>query len=260
MPIRVSGLQSAGRQAVVNGLSLRPPAFIENFPARWIICGFEFAWMIVVNFDSATPSVVKSIRQRELLNTWLRLYARQQTAPAIWEYQPARLEEELADLVYYTVDTSTEPPQLTIQSEGTRISNAYGHTGKGRLLDDYVGPTLAPFVMPIYYKCAAYSLPVYTISDIDDIYGRVVAYERLLLPFTTDNRVSHIVASLKTISVDGGFEIKNLMRGNDALPRPRVRAVIDRDLFHRAPGRIAAADVIEFAEQPDPAPPAKSSS
>jgi hypothetical protein len=40
------------------------------------------------------------------------------------------------------------------------------------------------------------------------------------------------------------------MRGNDALPRPRVRAVIDRDLFHRSPGRIAAADVVEFAEQP----------
>jgi hypothetical protein len=43
-----------------------------------------------------------------------------------------------------------------------------------------------------------------------------------------------------------GFEIKNLMRGNDALPTPLLRAVIDRDLFHRAPGRIAAADVIEF--------------
>ena len=40
------------------------------------------------------------------------------------------------------------------------------------------------------------------------------------------------------------------MRGNDALPRPKLRAVIDRDLFHRAPGRIAAADVVEFADQP----------
>ena len=37
------------------------------------------------------------------------------------------------------------------------------------------------------------------------------------------------------------------MRGNDTLPTPKLRAVIDRDLFHRAPGRIAAGDVIEFA-------------
>ena len=37
------------------------------------------------------------------------------------------------------------------------------------------------------------------------------------------------------------------MRGNDALPTPKLRAVIDRDLFHRAPGRIPAGDLIEFS-------------
>ena len=58
--------------------------------------------------------------------------------------------------------------------------------------------------------------------------------------------VSHVIASLKTISEDGGFEIKNLMRGNDALPTPKLRTVIDRDLFHRAPGRIPSGDQIEF--------------
>lgn len=204
---------------------------------------------IVLDFASAAPPVVKSIKQRDLLNTWLRLYAREQTAPAIWEYQPARLEEELSDLIYYTVDVSEPTPRLTIQSEGTRISRAYGHTGKGVLLDDYIGPKLAPFVMPIYHQCVARGLPVYSVADVDDIYGRVVAYERLLLPFQTDGKVCHIIASLKTFCEDGGFEIKNLLRGNDALPRPKLRAVIDRDLFHRAPGRIAAADVVEFADQ-----------
>ena len=203
-----------------------------------------------MDFASSAPSVVKSIRQRDLLNTWLRLYARQQMAPPIWQYQPARLEEELSDLIYYTVDAST-PPRLTIQSEGTRISSAYGHTGKGILLDDYVGPRLAPFVIPIYQECVARGLPVYSVADVDDIYGRVVAYERLLLPFLTDDRVSHVIASVKTFCEDGGFEIKNLLRGNDAPPRPKLRTVIDRDLFHRAPGRIAAADIVEFADQSD---------
>ncbi|MDA9443971.1 hypothetical protein XH98_33745 [Bradyrhizobium sp. CCBAU 51745] len=205
---------------------------------------------IVLDFSSAAPSVVKSIKQRDLLNTWLRLYPRHRTAPAIWEYQPARLEEELSDLIYYTVDHSTSTPRLTIQSEGTRISCAYGHTGKGVLLDDYVGPRLAPFVMPVYHECVARGLPVYSIADVEDIYGRVVAYERLLLPFLTDDKVSHVIASLKTFCEDGGFEIKNLMRGNDAPPRPKLGTVIDHDLFHRAPGRIAAADVVEFADQP----------
>ena len=67
-----------------------------------------------------------------------------------------------------------------------------------------------------------------------------------MLPFADDGGVTHIIASLKTISEDGGFEIKNLMRGNDQLPVPKLRTIIDRDLFHRAPGRIPSGDVLEF--------------
>lgn len=200
-----------------------------------------------MEFESAKPSVVKSIKQRDLLNTWLRLYARAQAMPQMAEYRPERLEDELPDLVFYRVNTALAPPRLTIDSDGTRMSTAYGHTGKGKFLDDYLGARLAPIVMPVYYECIARRLPVYTIAHIDDIYGRIVAYERLLLPFSDGGKVSHIIASLKTISEDGGFEIRNLMRGNDTLPTPKLRNVIDRDLFHRAPGRIEAGDVIEFS-------------
>ena len=199
-----------------------------------------------MDFESANPSVVKSIKQRDLLNTWLRLYAREQRIPDIREYQPERVAEELPDLVYITVDCAQLPPRLTIQSDGTRMAQAYGNTGKGRYLDEYIGARLVPVVMPIYFECVKRALPVYTIANVDDIYGRVVAYERLLLPFSASAGVTHIIASLKTICDDGGFEIRNLMRGNDTLPTSKLRAVIDRDLFHRAPGRIPAGDVLEF--------------
>jgi len=199
-----------------------------------------------LEFASAQPSIVKSIKQRDLLNTWLRLYVRDQSIPAISQYQPARIEDELPDLVFYTVDTGVRPPRLTIQSDGTRMASAYGNTGKGRYLDEYLGTRLASIVMPVYYECVARRLPAYTIADIDDIYGRIVAYERLLLPFSDGDGVTHIIASLKTISEDGGFEIRNLMRGNDKLPVTKLRTVIDRDLFHRAPGRIPSGDVLEF--------------
>jgi hypothetical protein len=199
-----------------------------------------------LEFESAQPSVVKSIKQRDLLNTWLRLYARNQSIPRMSEYRPARMEDEFPDLVFYTVDAQSRPPRLTIQSDGTRMSTAYGNTGKGRYLDEYLGARLAPMVMPVYYECIARRLPAYTIADMNDIYGRLVAYERLLLPFADKDSVSHIIASLKTISEDGGFEIKNLIRGNDKLPVPTLRTIIDRDLFHRAPGRIPSGDVLEF--------------
>jgi hypothetical protein len=199
-----------------------------------------------VEFESANPTIVKSIKQRDLLNTWLRLYARERLLPRIEEYQPERFADELPDLVFYTVDATQAPPRLLIESEGTRMSSAYGHTGKGRYLDDYLGPRLVPVVMPVYYECLRCALPVYTISNVDDTYGRIVAYERLLMPFSQGGNVTHVIASLKTISEDGGFEIRNLMRGNDTLPTAKLRTVIDRDLFHRAPGRIPAGDVIEF--------------
>ena len=199
-----------------------------------------------MNFESANPTVVKSIRQRDLLNTWLRLFAPAQRPPRIGEFQPSRIEEELPDLVFMTVEKA-EPLQLIIDSDGTRMSIAFGYTGKGRYLDEYLGARLAPLVMPIYQQCVARALPVYTVSHVDDACGRIVAYERLLLPFSENGGVTHIIASLKTISDDGSFEIRNLMRGSDTLPTPKLRAVIDRELFHRVPGRIPSADLIEFS-------------
>jgi hypothetical protein len=66
------------------------------------------------------------------------------------------------------------------------------------------------------------------------------------MPFSDGAGVSRILASLKTISDDGGFEIRNLMRANDVLPIYVLCSVIDRDLFHKSPGRIAPGDTIEF--------------
>ena len=198
-----------------------------------------------MDFESANPTVIRSIKQRDLLNTWLRLYAPAQRLPRMEDFQPARIEDELPDLVFLTVENA-KPARLIIDSDGTRMSIAYGHTGKGRYLDEYLGVRLAPLVMPIYQQCLDRALPVFTIANVDDTCGRIVAYERLLLPFSEGDGVTHIVASLKTISEDGGFEIRNLMRGNDALPTPKLRAVIDRELFHRTPGRIPSADQIEF--------------
>jgi len=199
-----------------------------------------------LDFQSANPSIVKSIKQRDLLNTWLRLYAPAQRLPRTENFQPARIEDELPDLVFMTVEMAN-PARVIIDSDGTRMSMAYGHTGRGRYLDEYLGARLAPLVMPIYQHCLDRALPVYTVSHVDDATGRIVAYERLLLPFSASEGVTHLIASLKTISEDGSFEIRNLMRASDILPTPMIRAVIDRELFHRAPGRIPAADQVEFS-------------
>lgn len=198
-----------------------------------------------MEFESATPSVVKSIRQRDLLNSWIRLYVRDRRIPRVGDYLPDRLEDERPDLVYYAV-AAGQQPRLTILSDGTRMALAYGGHGKGRLLDDYVGPRLAPLVMPVYYECIRRARPVFTIAHIDDSDGRLVAYERLLLPFAEGDEVTDIIASLKAISEEGHFAIKDLMRDGTKLPTATLRAVIDRDLTHSRPGRATPGDVIEF--------------
>jgi hypothetical protein len=144
------------------------------------------------------------------------------------------------------VDIACDPARLTILSNGTRVSCAYGHAGGGRLLDDYLGPRLVPVVMPIYRHCLACALPVYTIAHVRDIHGQEVAYERLLLPFSDDEVVTHVIASVKMICEDGGFEIKNLMRDADKLSQLKFRGVIDRDLFHPT-GRATSGEIIEFS-------------
>lgn len=239
---------SGRRKAFLNGLCQQFLTFIKNLAFHRKVQRFAFqAGVTGMDFESANPTVVKSIKQRDLLNIWLRLYAREQKLPALAEYQPARIEEELPDLVFFSIDATQTPPRIVINSNGTRMASAYGQTGQGRRLEEYLGPRLAPQVMPVYYECIRRRLPAFTIAHIDDIYGRIVAYERLLLPFSDrDGVVTDIIGSLKTISEDGGFEIKNLMRGNETLPVPKLRAIIDRDLYHRAPGRIPSRDVLEF--------------
>src|SRR5579863_5713021 len=89
-----------------------------------------------LEFESASPSVVKSIKQRDLLNTWLRLYAPAQRLPRMESFQPARMEDELPDLVFMTVEMAN-PARVIIDSDGSRMSMAFGHTGRGRYLDEY---------------------------------------------------------------------------------------------------------------------------
>lgn len=199
-----------------------------------------------MDFQSQTPAVVAAIRQSDLLITWCRLHERTKSLPNLSEYEPGRLKEEADDLVYYSVDRTTWPPVLTIESEGTRMATAYGQTGKGRRLDEYVGSRLAASVMPVYHLCVARRCPVYTVSHLEDAAGRKVAYERLLLPFEADGEVTELVASLKTISPNGRFDLRNLMTRTDLVAAPAVRAVIDRGLIGEPLLSAGWADDLEF--------------
>lgn len=200
-----------------------------------------------MEFTTASPSIVKSIRQRDLLNVWLRLFAKDQRPPDYANYQPDRFAEEMPDIFLCTVDHTGSAPSIVIEADCARMFPAYGISGKGQTLDDYIGPKTAPIVVPVYHECIRLQRPVYTVSKVKDVDGRPVEYERLLLPFSDGTCVNRIIASLKAISEDGRFEITNLMRNEDSPPVAVVRCVIDRDLTPNMPGRTARAAEIEMS-------------
>ncbi len=65
-----------------------------------------------MEFESAGPAIVRSIKQRDLLNTWLRLYARNERIPELSDYQPERIADEIDDLVFYNVTREDGAPTI----------------------------------------------------------------------------------------------------------------------------------------------------
>ena len=206
-----------------------------------------------MNFESANPSVVRSIKQRDLLNTWLRALRKPHPLPAISDFKPDRIGDELADMMGYDVEGVGESARFRITQEGARLAATYGSDHldpdkrTNRYLDDAIGPERYGRVVPCYRACLAHRRPTYSISTLRDPDGKDVSYERLLLPFGNTGKVEQIVGSFKAISIDGGFKVNNLMSiTSKALPVRVINAVIDLELARRSVGSGAADDIIEL--------------
>jgi hypothetical protein len=207
-----------------------------------------------MEFASANPSVVRSIKQRELLNAWLRAHNKRRSMPAIGDYQPDQIADELAEMMGFDVEGEGDGARFLITQEGSRLAMTYGNEHidpdkrTNRYLHDAIGPALYARVVPCYRACLARKRPIYSISTVQDADGKDVSYERLLLPFGSAGRVEQIVGSYKAISIEGGFKLSNLMGIRPkAVPVIVVRAVIDRDLVRVLAGHRASEDIIELS-------------
>jgi hypothetical protein len=200
-----------------------------------------------MNFESADSSIVRSIRQRDLLNAWSRLSRRERTLPLLHQYQPDTLGEEMSDLMYYEVRREDGGVRLMILHGGANLASAFG-TGKseGHFVDDIVGAERAKFIIPYLLPAIETHRPVYTVSTVSDISGVPVSYERLVLPFGAADIVQHLIVSLKTISIEGRFETRDLMRADSNEPAYSVCALIDRDPQAAPPSLAIADEVVEI--------------
>ena len=207
-----------------------------------------------MEFTSANPSIVRSVKQRDLLNAWLRALGKGRALPMLAEYRPERIADELVDMMGYDVEGDGDGARFLITQEGTRLTTTYGNEHidpakrTNRYLDDAIGPQRYASVIPSYRACLAHRRPTYSISMVQDADGKDVSYERLLLPFGSAGKVEQIVGSFKAISIEGRFKVNNLMGlRSGATPVSVINAVIDLDSVRAPAATSASDDVIELS-------------
>jgi hypothetical protein len=205
-----------------------------------------------MHFESANPSVVRSVKQRDLLNAWRRALGRQ-ALPRLEDYRPDGIADEMPDMMGFDVVGSGSDARFLITHEGTRLTATYGNEHidpdqrTNRYLDDAIGPVRYGRVVASYLMCLERKRPTYSVAMVRDADNKDVAYERLLLPFGHAGAVTQIVGSYKTISIEGGFKVRDLMSINaEAPPVSVVCAVIDLD-FVRGPADDRIDDVVELS-------------
>jgi len=203
-----------------------------------------------MKFSSANPSVIRSVKQRDLFNAWLRALGKQRLLPALGDYRPDRIADELSDMMGYDVEGGGDTARFLITQEGARLSATYGNEHIDQRTNRYLdamGPTRYARVVPSYRACLQRKRPTYSVSMVQDSDGKDVSYERLLLPFGSAGHVEQIVGSYKAISIEGGFKIRDLMGiKSRAIPVSVINAVIDLDFVRGPADEHASADVVEL--------------
>src|SRR5260370_3796541 len=112
-----------------------------------------------MEFESANPSVIRSVKQRDLLNGWLRALGKYRALPALGDYRPDRIADELADMMGYDVTAEADNARFLITQEGARLAATYGstHIAPDQLTHRYLAAAIVPArdsrVVPSYRAC-----------------------------------------------------------------------------------------------------------
>jgi hypothetical protein len=180
-----------------------------------------------MDFAFAQPSIVRDIRQRALASGWLQL-AKVKCPPTRDQFHAERFQDKDQEFGFYAVVRQDDGSlRFRIEHDGNFLARAFGSTGRGQFIDEYVAPNLVPVLSPAYRECANRKRPVYSILKILDAQGTAVSYQRLLMPFADDAEVNWIITSLKAFSGAGHFELGNLLSGVYSTPETEVAAVIE---------------------------------
>lgn len=182
-----------------------------------------------MDFSVLRADVIRSVRHRWLLQYWGLLRGPAARIPAWNQVDMAELARVLDGSVIVDVvaGAGADAPRFRIYYQGVRVVDTYGGDCTGRFLDAVQPGQVRDDTLAVYRHVVSGCRPVYTIADMEDLAGRKVAHERLVVPFgAAGGGVSRILTMLETICDDGGFETGVLLSASSDM-RYRVCAVIE---------------------------------
>jgi hypothetical protein len=182
-----------------------------------------------MKFSVARPDRIRAINQRWLLKFWKQNLG-DQHLPQWQSVEAENLSAISASLSFLDVIGSNGLTRYKIRFHGETIAHVYGATDcRGKYLDEIIPSARYAEAQAPYRQTAHSGCPVYTIHDVIDSHGRLVHYERLLLPFARDGKaVDRILASFEFICADGAFAGHKLMKTQAGPPALRLSAMIER--------------------------------
>ncbi|MGC1464972.1 MAG: PAS domain-containing protein [Pseudolabrys sp.] len=180
-----------------------------------------------MNFAVVRPDVIRAVNQSWLLNMWRR-HRGYSPLPRWDTIEKENLTASAEQLSFLEVAATGDVTRFRIRSHGAVLGEVYGSPDcSGRFLDEIISPAQQTNALAPYRQVVEGKLPIYTIHDMRDRLGRLVNYERLLLPYSRDRRtVDRVLASFEFICADGTFERQGLMRSALVPPTLRLSATI----------------------------------
>jgi hypothetical protein len=185
----------------------------------------------LVEFVVSPPDIVRSINQLWLLKCWMRLRGASQL-PLLEGLTGEELVEISANLLLTDVVSWEGTTRFMIRFCGTCVLEYFGVScptgGQGRFLDEALPAGYRDAALSTFHEAVAAREPVYTVADLRDRSGRIVHFERLLLPFGRDGTaVDRVLASIEAVSPEGAFENRHLITAPSTPPAFAFCAIID---------------------------------
>ncbi|MDB5554991.1 MAG: hypothetical protein JWL86_4975 [Rhizobium sp.] len=181
-----------------------------------------------MDFKLVRPDAVRAINQRWLLKFWNRHVGTGEIPP--WQAVEAENLTRVSDnLSFLDVTGDGEIKRFRIRPHGSGVAKVYGAPDcRGRCLDEVIPRARHPTGLMPYYRAYSTGPPVYTICDLTDKSGRLIHFERMILPFRGNGEtVEHILSCFEFVCEDGAFDTTALIRMQSGAQTLRLCAMID---------------------------------